>query len=42
MGAEQGPNATLQHQDLSFASFLKALLTCRRAFSARPNAYFGF
>ncbi len=42
MGAEQGPNATPQHQDLSFASFLKALLTCRRAFSARPNAYFGF
>ena len=42
MAAEQGPNAAPQQQDLSFASFLKALLTSRRAFTARPNAYLGF
>lgn len=42
MAAEQGPNATPKQQDLLFFSFLKALLTSRRAFSARPNACFGF
>ena len=42
MAAEQGPNAAPQQQDLSFSSFLKALLTSRRAFTARPNAYLGF
>jgi len=42
MVAEQGPNAAPQQQDLSFSSFLKALLTSRRAFSAHPNACFGF
>lgn len=42
MAAEQGPNAAPQQQILSFSSFLKALLTSRRAFSARPNACFGF
>ena len=42
MAAEQGPNATPKQQDLLFFSFLKALLTSRRAFSARPNACSGF
>jgi hypothetical protein len=42
MTAEQGPNAAPQQQDLSFSSFLKALLTSRRAFTACPNAYIGF
>jgi hypothetical protein len=42
MAAEQGPNATPQQQDLSFSSFLKALLTSRRAFTAGPNACLGF
>jgi hypothetical protein len=42
MAAEQGPNATPQQQDLSFSSFLKALLTSRRVFTAGPNACLGF
>jgi len=42
MAAEQGPNAASQQQNLSFFSSLKALLTSRRAFTARPNAYLGF
>lgn len=42
MAAEQGPNAAPQEQDLSFSSFLKALLTSRRAVTAPPNAYLGF
>ena len=42
MAAEQGPNAAPQQQDLSFSSFLKVLLTSRRAFIALPKAYLGF
>ena len=41
MAAEQGPNAAPEQQGLSFSSFLKVLLTSRRAFTALPKANFG-